>query len=843
MSRTVYTIRRTSRWRPRLERLEPRLALSASPPGDEFDTTYIVGPDAEASDPSGATAEAASPYLSVVAIDPSGSAPLTTPPSSFSVTFDRPLDPSSFSGNDVWLQKREGSGWVNLYDDLNAPDEELDPTQTVLTFTLRQPLTPGEYRLVLPQFSMLMGADGSFVDDTGGDQVLGGFTVSQPGVRLADAQDLGTVGGSTLALPGSLDLQADPGAVRLYKFTVAPGHFWRLAAEVTAQRDGSPLAASLTLFDALGRPISVASVGRPDAPRDPYLFAGLAPGTYYLGVSGQGNVPTAPGGYDPVSGRRGTITNPQAGGPFTLHLAADAYDSSVRLLGAALNYADPLDPTPSGFTLAFSGLLDINTLRGDPSPGLVVVDQSGRTFPVTAVSFNETTAHYYFMFNGRLPAGRYTVRVADKAQGGLTDLAGLTPNAPGLPAGVLMTFSVGRNNANPDPRDLGTLYDNVHQGITRTDTVLPGASVTYRFVAPASGPFRLETVDSAGTLRVQVLGSGFSGAFAGGAAGQSQYINLSLKAGIYYVQFINTGQTAITLRWTLSETVKWDSLLDNGVGQGPAMNLRFVNPTSADLGAPPVEVAPTGPAASSPQFGPAGSPVGEVVTPPTPAGREATGAEAAAKSVVAPSGLLLTLGNTLVGRPTTPPLPPPTGGNAGAGETVAFASLMPGVPQSFDGEWSSLRFGIADGTVDDLASNVLAPDLPRPVPEPVNGALVAEAAEGAQADNTVIAAADWFTRAGDAVGRLLALRPFDTAASPAPDGPIALARDDAPVAPNEEQVEQAQLTPPLVVGIATLVTVGFRRPLVRWIRRAAGLTDSRAPRRTPKGIQGPHTPV
>ena len=171
---------------------------------------------------------------------------------------------------------------------------------------------PGPLPAGPPDRVVLMGLDGSMINDPGDDQVLADFTVAKPGVTLADAQTIDGVVPGPASVAGQLDLATDPGAVRLYRINLPEGHRWRLGAEVTAQIDGSALLSTLTLFDAKGDPLATASHGRPGAPADPYLFAGLEPGTYYLGVSGRGNVPGQPGGYDPVTGTRGVSDYPDS---------------------------------------------------------------------------------------------------------------------------------------------------------------------------------------------------------------------------------------------------------------------------------------------------------------------------------------------------------------------------------------------------------------------------------------------------------------------------------------------------------------------------------------------------
>ena len=96
---------------------------------------------------------------------------------------------------------------------------------------------------------------------------------------------------------------------------------------MTAERDGGTLDTALALFDDQGRLIASDEVGRVDAPQDPYLFAGLQPGTYYVGVSGVGNLPGTDGGYDPATGSPGSVPQTQDGGPYTLHLVAEPVDT------------------------------------------------------------------------------------------------------------------------------------------------------------------------------------------------------------------------------------------------------------------------------------------------------------------------------------------------------------------------------------------------------------------------------------------------------------------------------------------------------------------------------------
>lgn len=839
MSRTMDTpARHSGRCRPRLERLESRLTLNGSPAGQLLITAYVLPISAF----DGAT-DSLSPNLSVLSTDPAAGASLTQGPSTVSVTFDRPVDPFSLFGSDILIQARQGTHWDNLFDSTNAPAETLDDSGLVLTLTLPQPLAPGHYRLALPEFSLLAGLDGSSVADNGADQVLAGFTVTPPGVTFHDAQDLGTVFDQPIIASGVLDLTADPGVVALYKFNVAPGHHWRLAAEVSAQRIGSALTAQLTLFDANGKPLVVANADRPDAPNDPYLFAGLDPGTYYLGISGMGNIPGTAGGYDPLIGRHGTSTGAQTGGAFSLNVVADPADSAVRLLGATTDHADPADPTPTGLTLAFSGLLNTETLRGDPTPGFSLVDQHGQTFPMTAVGFHESSAQYYFLFDQPLPAGRYTVLIPDQAHGGATDLAGLSPVAPGQPSGVLMNFTVSAGRGPRDPHDLGNLYVDVHTGISRSETVPAHSATTYRFANPTAGLFQLQTTDSAGNLRVLVIGAETSNSFVGGAPGKvSSFPLFYLEDGVAYLQFVNTGKTATTVTFTLLEVTGWESLLANGVGQGPALNLRFVSPTSASFGGQ-VAATPANPTVSTSPMGPlslAGSNSSGLSATRSNPGTESSMSGLTAASGSA-SGLFLSVGNALVGRPVSTAENAGASGGGGGGETVASAGGASAVPQTL----ASFSLGLFSSTDGDDA--VPDPSGQPSSPQPINGALVAEAAatNAPTKDDALVVTTDLLTRIGEIANRWLSWRreevPVDLNAEPKAE-PIVLTRDDSPTAHEDGRVERAQLAPSLVVGIASLLTFRYHQPFRRWLSRTAEDSTSRRSSRAKSPIvRGPHT--
>lgn len=819
--------RLSGRCRPRLEWLEPRLVLSVATPQSGAVVTALAVPSVSAFDMTALNTTGS--FLTVVGTDPANQATLSQSPASISVQFDRAIDPLSFGFMDVLIQQEVNGSWTTPYDIFHAPGESLDPTGAKLILTPSAPLAPGHYRIVLPTGSALMGTDFSVIDDTGQDQVLSEFTISDNvsgphGTTLANATDLGVASATVTTVADTLSLDTNPADYHLFKFTLQPGHHYRVGLEVLAQRIGSPLLTTLALFDSQGHVLATSSFGRPGAPADPYLFQGLDAGTYFIGVSGRGNDPSLPSGYNPATGDPGTLAQAMAPGAYQLNVVADVADSPTQLLGYRLDYADPLSSQPTGLTLAFSGLLNLATVHGDPTAGLVLVNQNGQTYHLTAVGFDESTARYRFVFDQPVPSGRYTLRVSDPSNGGLTDLAGYTPVAAGLPAGVLATFNI-RGTGNGiagDPFNLGALTQQVLNNLTTNVAVAPNAAVTYRFVTLTEGHYHLVTPYTGGSLSVMMLGpEGLSYRDAGPSGGAMKN-DFVLQPGVHYLQFINLGSTAARLQWTLSVQTRFDSLLDNGVGQGPALDMRLVSPTNVGLTAPVDTSSGFGPFVNSQ----AGSNVGSTVANST-GGYNANGS-------LAPSGLVVTPGNTLVGRPSAEAEHVATVGPSATGGGVAVASVGQGLLQ-----------GINYTTVGQLS----LPDAPAPHADaagdpldeavPKNGAIVvsAEPVEP-EGDAAVIADADWFGKLGTALARLMRMAPRDLSPqdSVEPAGPplggaveqIAMTRDDAPVrSSGSDGVEQAQLSAPLAIGVLSIMSLRHRLTGRHWLPSRRETADSR----------------
>ncbi len=193
---------------------------------------------------------------------------------------------------------------------------------------------------------------------------------------------------------------------------------------------------------------------------DPNLVTGLGQGTYYLGVSAAGNTPGYDYGYDPITGRPGTAGVNDPAGTFLLDVSASPVAASTKLVNFSLDHADALEPTtPTGLDLTFSGPVDISSLTqpDQQETSVLVVDATGRTWPISAVDYQASQDRLSFIFNEALPAGSYSLIVP--SHGGLTDPSGLPVVGPAAnPPGVLATWTVSQVVGPTDQNNLGVLW-------------------------------------------------------------------------------------------------------------------------------------------------------------------------------------------------------------------------------------------------------------------------------------------------------------------------------------------------------------------------------------------------
>ncbi|HKM54195.1 MAG TPA: Ig-like domain-containing protein, partial [Isosphaeraceae bacterium] len=681
-----------------LEGLEPRRLLSGVPgnlpnPTGPLSPSWVV----DSPPPQAGTlvqpavtpaAHGAQPLTSlvqsVITTVPADGAQLTQSPSSLVVTFNTEVDFLWEDGN-VQLDRVNSDGSTTPLFDPSFPSATFDPTGSQATIPLNQTLSPGNYQIVLVGGSDVSNYVSGGLWDPSTDQTLADFTVVPnvpvvpAGVTFNDAIDLGTIGSQVTTSSGSLDLAAAQ-TYALYKVTLGPGHFWRLGVELDAQRIGSSLLGALTLFDQQGNVLATRDTGTglPSSPDDPYLFTGLNPGVYYIGVSGAGNLAGQPGGYDPVTGTIGSAGQAQAGGAYDLQVVADPADSLTQVTGFSLQRADTLNSTPTGLTLTFSGAIDPNSLMSN-SPVLVYNDASDKAFPMTLSSY--AGSQVSFVFDQPLPSGQYTVVVPS---GGLTDLIGRAPVSPGPNPGVLATFIVEPQTSPAVAGNLGVLWPSPQAQVSQFATIPPGQEFVSRVVVPVAGLYTLETSFTQGSVAILRAGPDGVAVIDPASTGPSNTYEMPLEAGVYMVSFRTVSTQPAVGQWTFRlSSIDHELIPDNGVHQDPILILRLVDPipSSSTSGSPSVATTVL-PANLGLVFSPSSPQSGSNTVPiAAPVG---SGEAVAATGVsVIPASLVVTVSTGLLGTPALQNEPVAVVGPVVAGGSTALArsssGLLPGI--------------------------------------------------------------------------------------------------------------------------------------------------------------------
>lgn len=515
--------------------------------------------------------------LSVVSTSPANSAVVTASPSELVVRFDRPINSVFVANNDFELLHlaSDGSTSPMLHGEALL-EESLDPDGQDIDLTLSKPLDPGSYQLALNPGSELQGVDGAMLANAGSALVLSDFTFSPNQGGLDSAVDLQVLGPQVTAVTGHLDLTTDPNAVQYYKFELAPGHHWLVGLEVPG------LAASLSLFDSQGRLIESANEGLAGDPNDPYLFEGLDPGTYYVGIAAAKNLPDASGQYDPSAA---VLDGSDSGGPFQLDVVADPADQPTQLLGIRVDLADPLSTAPTGLTLQFSGGLAVTSLENPSQSPLVLVDSSGNNWSLTPIHYDPTNGQLSLAFDQSLPPGTYTLELSRPDS--LVDLAGREPITQGLPEGTLASFTVGTSTSAPG--DIGPFLPGfATSGLASTVVIAPGRTVTESFDIIEPGVYGFEGIQPGGRIGFQIEDGSGHVLTAGPGDSSTGELDSYLPAGTYRVVLSNDGTHPLSASFVIIQKAnQFSSLLESGVGQGPALNLRLVTP-QADFGQSPV---------------------------------------------------------------------------------------------------------------------------------------------------------------------------------------------------------------------------------------------------------------
>lgn len=713
---------------------------------------------------------AASPASSsIAAVQPYNGAKLSQTPQNLVITFNGLNVPALMGSLDVQLEELNRDGTKTpIWNFNNAPIEDFDATGTELIVPVQVldaatfasdnlNLSPGNYEIdLVGGTGLAYAASGAFgpgpqLWDPNQDHEIGTFTILGQGATLSLATPLGAIGANLQTEWGSLDPENPTNAVNLYQFTLPQGHFWQVGLEISTHGIGSPLLPGLALLDSNGNVLATADsgMGLPSDPNDPYLFMGLAPGTYYVGVSAEGNLPNLSGGYNPVLGIPGTAGVFQQGGPlpFALGLVAAPHDQPTSLLAFTLDNGDPTQSEPTGITLRFSGPINLSNLfvPDTQETALEVVDSSGQVWPITPDNYVVAGNSLEMIFDKPLPSGGYTLISA--ASGGLVDLAGQPISGTGGTSGVLAHWTVAANTAAHGGNNLGVLWPNSanansssNSGQFAETTILgPGQTADFRWTVIVPGFYKLQTELSGGPVAVIDIGKGGTVLDPGTTAPLSNYI-MNLNDGVQTLRFVNEGSGSVTIDWLLTiAKLDWEKIIDNGVGQTFALTLGLPSTVPSDSGTE------------------ASANLGSVQAIASAASGSASNFAGAMGPV--PATLLVTLNSGLIGQPTLGSQSVAAVGPSVAAGSTALTdsgnSLLSGIQYGSTIDWSEWL-----GDPENLAN---APPGGKAAPRDIavaraaTGArtLVESDADGARADDQALGQAQWLVRLGARLQRWL----------------------------------------------------------------------------------------
>jgi hypothetical protein len=818
--------------------------------------------------------------ISIVGVQPASGELLTQSPQKLVITFNQPattFDQPNFAafdstGTDFQLEEvnRDGTR-TPVFDLVNNPPPETytettTQTGTVTEFTiplqsalgLDPPYTP-PYDLTLQPGTYeieLVGGTGLSADASGSDpglwdasqpHVIGRFTVLGAGASFAGATPLGTIGQAVQTTMGSLNPDDFHSAVQIYRFDLAQGHLWQVGVSVSANSIGSALLPAVTLFDSGGNVLVSrnSGTGLPSNPNDPYIITGLSSGTYFVGISGAGNLPYGSSGYDPVMGIPGRGGINQPGGPFgfQLDLTAQPHDRPTGLVNFNLDRADPTDTSPTGLTLTFNGPLDLSKLfvPGAQQTALQVIDSSGQLWPITPQGYEVRNARLTLVFNQPLPAGHYWLVMPP--QGGLTDLAGVPVTALGEPSGILADWIVAPSAHLSTPADLGVLWPATADGtnpelaakFSQTTNLTAGQTATYRWVVTVPGFYKLQTQVGSGTVSILNFADGQPTVLEAGTNHQLNDYLMYLNAGIYRLRFINVGSQPVVVAWTLkSERLDWEKIVDNGVSQQSALSLMLFSPPDSNQNPGGDVVASFQAISGAPTLNSSGGPSGPL----------------------SPS-LFVTLNTSLIGLAT-----PSAHNVAPVGPTVetgavaladSSTGLHPGIGYGSLPP-SSAELGNTEPSDDaqPTASETLASEHKVDMPSGDAIARLDAEAKSARADQNALDQAEWWVHLGSRLSSWLIGSPVATnieGRSAMPVEQSTMAGRDAVASqhnsdrfnPSRRSISAAQVDIGAAASLIIVGTVAFRlrQPLQKWWRQGVRRVPGGSPAPRPFG-QGPH---
>ncbi len=392
---------------------------------------------------------------------------------------------------------------------------------------------------------------------------------------------------------------------------------------------------------------------------------------------------------------------------------------------------------------------------------------------------------------------------------------------------MLASWTVAAPTGPSDPNNLGVLWPGLvnvtwDAAVSGTTTLAAGQTSDERFVVICPGFYGLQTQPGAGSVDVRIENS--QGATVAEADNQTQLNTMlaSLTPGVYHMQITDAGADAASVRWTLKPlSLDYEKILDNGIGQSPALGLSLVGPE------------PSGPEASANAAGPDGA-----TAIATAAGAISSGAATGATAFTfgaspIPSVLLVTMETGLAG------LPSPDAGHTAAvgpladGATIALADASRGFPAGFRYASSSTAIDprVGEGDPANGPDAFPPPPLARSGSSQPAGAADPQAAS-AVADAMALARADRLGRIAEWLAGRIVVMPSDPGEADLPAAELgttlfaaagttdgAAAADGPAGNPRRDRLAQADLGAPFTLLVTTVLSYRLSEPIRKWWRR------------------------
>jgi hypothetical protein len=771
----------------------------------------------------------------VLASDPAAGSTLDRSPTMFRLDLSAAIDPTTvLPGDDVSLTYNPAGTFGDGHDrDVPLGTSHFSDAATELQLTPAAPLATGYYRLWLAGDT---GANADVVTDADGNPLGAGalhpagqdFTLTfhvagvegntAPGARADDtpagAHDLGDVSdGRLVQAAGAIGddptdpVPFDPSDVDLYHFRVSGPGRYAFAAEVFAQRIGSPLNAAASLFvldPADGRLHAVTGDDDTLNPTvatdhrslplfaDPAVFAGLTAGDYYLAVSGRKNVvdpnlgllPGAGGIFDPDVSHSGSAG--RSTGDYVLNLRVASDNTPPQVVAVTPAPGGSLDGPPAQVTVQFDRPVNLQELafrayQRTQQAGIASVYVQGaddvKYYP-RLQSYDPATGQATFLMLDRLPVGDNALHLSGPL--GLADFAG-NPLVGNDPSGDYVAhFTVAGTGAPPHtdqgPQDLGILFPNElkNPGVTVTGT---GAD-SYRFQVLQTQAYFFVLGGASRPAGVRLTLTDASGA-AVATKPEADGVSLQafLKPGVYRVQV--SGWSPADGAYALKLLLGGSSENPQPLTVGPAPVLRLTlapaPPAAAPTPAPAAEAPPaTAPTPGTGGTAAAGTPTGPNVQGTTP-GVGGTPAQAPPATAPAPA----TGGTVAGGTPTAPNVPVVslrlflTQGQDQPAQPSAGVAISFAVGTTTQGPVAAPRVGVPTTAVE-MAFGQLAVL----GPGPVGGASTGAVGDRARAPQLFLGVPD-STSARDSTRLMPEIRGRSANAVPGAQEPLAAAQDAA----------------------------------------------------------------